>query len=132
MCSPLLFKVFLRPSFGACAPPSPNSARNLYFLRRVGRLLMIIHASGDLSRRFAPLSPKGKAFYSGVSVPLFLKGKAFPQSVKTFCFSDSVFKSKQRKVFPLGENAFPFGEGGGFADGRGLCGGKCSHLADFM
>ena len=25
--------------------------------------------------------------------------------------------------------AFPFGEGGGFADGRGLCGGKCSHSA---
>ena len=69
MNSPLLFKVFLRPSFGACAPPSPNSARNLYFLRRVGRLLMIIQASGDLFRRLAPLSPKGKAF---------------PQSVKTF------------------------------------------------
>ena len=67
--SPLLFKVFLRPSFGACAPPSPNSARNLYFLRRVGRLLMIIQARGDLSRRGAPLSPKGKAF---------------PQSGKTF------------------------------------------------
>ena len=102
MCSPLLFKVFLRPSFGACAPPSPNSARNLYFLRRVGRLLMIIQASGDLSRRLAPLSPKGKAFYSGASVPLFLKGKAFSQSVKTFCFSDSALESKRQKVFPLG------------------------------
>ena len=45
---------------------------------------MIIQASGDLSRRIAPLSPKGKAFYSGISVPLFPKGKAFPQSVKTF------------------------------------------------
>ncbi len=54
--------------------PSPNSARNLYFLRRVGRLLMIIQASGNLSRRLAPLSPKGKAF---------------SQSAKTFCFSDS-------------------------------------------
>ena len=28
--------------------------------------------------------------------------------------------------------AFPFGEGGGFTDGRGLCGGKCSHSADFI
>ncbi len=63
---------------------------------------MIIQASGDLSRRFAPLSPKGKAFYSGVSVPLFPKGKAFPQSVKTFCFSDSAFESKRQEVFPLG------------------------------
>ena len=106
MNSPLLFKVFLRPSFGACAPPSPNSARNLYFLRRVGRLLIIIQASRDLSRRRAPLSPKGKAC---------------PQSVKTFCFSVSAFESKRQKVFPLGENAFPFGEGGGIADGRGHC-----------
>ena len=63
---------------------------------------MIIQASGDLSRRLAPLSPKGKAFYSGNSVPLSLKGKAFPQSVKTFCFSDSAFESKRQKVFPLG------------------------------
>ena len=115
MCSPLLFKVFLRPSFGACAPPSPNSARNLYFLRRVGRLLIIIQASRDLSRRRAPLSPKGKAC---------------PQSVKTFCFSVSAFESKRQKVFPLGENAFPFGEGGGIADGRGHClpfRGRCRH-----
>ena len=102
MNSPLLFTVFLRPSFGACAPPSPNSARNLYFLRRVGRLLMIIQAGGDLSRRLASLSPKGKAFYSGISAPLSPKGKAFPQSVKTFCFSGSAFESKQQKVFPLG------------------------------
>ena len=63
---------------------------------------MIIQAGGDLSRRLAPLSPKGKAFYSGVSVPLFPKGKAFPQNVKTFCFSDSAFESKRQKVFPLG------------------------------
>ena len=35
--------------------------------------------------------------------------------------SPSVFKSKHRKVFPLGENAFPFGEGVGIADGRGHC-----------
>ena len=27
--------------------------------------------------------------------------------------------------------AFPFGEGGGFADGRGLYGRKCSHLAEY-
>ena len=78
---------------------------------------MIIQAGGDLSRRLAPLSPKGKAFYSGVSaplspkgkafysaisVPLSLKGKAFPQNVKTFCFSDSALESKRQKVFPLG------------------------------
>ena len=28
--------------------------------------------------------------------------------------------------------AFPFGEGGGFADGRGLYGNKCSHLSEFI
>ena len=33
-----LFIVFLRPSFGACAPPSPNLAHNLNILRWVGRL----------------------------------------------------------------------------------------------
>ena len=33
-----LFLVCLRPSFVACATPSPNSSRNLKFLRRVGRL----------------------------------------------------------------------------------------------
>ena len=64
---------------------------------------MIIQAGGDLSRRLAPLSPRGKAFYSGNSVPLFPEGKAFPQSVKTFCFSGSAFESKRQKVFPLGE-----------------------------
>ena len=36
-----LFWVFLRPSFGACAPPSPNSWWNLNYLRRVGRLLLL-------------------------------------------------------------------------------------------
>ena len=62
---------------------------------------MIIQASGDLSRRIAPLSPKGKAFYSGISVPLFLKGKAFSQSVKTFCFSDSAFDRNGKKCSHL-------------------------------
>ena len=70
------------------------------------RIHFFIYAAGNLSRRLAPLSPKGKAF---------------PLSVTTFCLSDSVFKSKQRKMFPLGENAFPFGEGVGIADGRGFC-----------
>ena len=53
----------------------------------MGRLLIIIQASGDLSRRLAPLSPKGKAF---------------PQNAKTLSFSYSAFESKRRKVFPLG------------------------------
>ena len=117
--------VFLRPSFGACAPPSPNSARNLYFLRRVGRLLMIILPSGILSRRSAPLSPKGKAVIGAVChsprrgkqlstprvtlpegesgyrhrVSLSPKGKAFLPSVKTFFLSDSLKTS--RKTFYL-------------------------------
>ena len=43
---------------GVSAPLSPKGK---VFPQR-GRLLMIIQASGDLSRRFAPLSPKGKAF----------------------------------------------------------------------
>ena len=39
LCYPRLFQVFLRPSFGAYAPPSPNLAFITYnFLRRVGRL----------------------------------------------------------------------------------------------
>ena len=50
------------PSFGACAPPSPNSWRNLYFLRRVGRL--------SISR---------------------LGFCCFPQSGKTFCFPVRLF-----------------------------------------
>ena len=100
MFNPHLFQVFLRPSFGAYAPPSPNLTFYAYnFLRRVGRLLMIILPSGNLSRHLratlpegessyrhlratlpegesflfrhcVPLSPKGKAFYPGICVPL--------------------------------------------------------------
>ena len=78
MFNPHLFQVFLHPSFGACTPPSPDLTFYAYaFLRRVGRLLMIILPSGNLSRRCAPLSPKGKAFYPGICVPLSPKGKAF-------------------------------------------------------
>ena len=120
--------VFLRPSFGAYAPPSPNSARNLYFLRRVRRLLMIILPSGILSRRsratlpegesflsrhlratlpegeslfipaFACHSPRrGKPFYPGICAPLSPKGKAFPQSGKTFYLFNSI--KTNRKTF---------------------------------
>ncbi len=78
MFNPHLFQVFLRPSFGACAPPSPDLTFYAYdFLRRVGRLLMIILPSGNLSRRCVPLSTNGKAFYPGTCVPLSPKGKAF-------------------------------------------------------
>ena len=74
-----LFQVFLRPSFGACAPPSPNLTFYAYdFLRRVGRLpAMFQILSDDLSRHCVPLSPKGKAFYPGICAPLSPKGKAF-------------------------------------------------------
>ena len=107
--------VFLRPSFGACAPPSPNSARNLYFLRRVGRLLMIILPSGILSRRSAPLSPKGKAFYLGICVPLSPKGKAFypgicvPLSPKGKAVIDTAYHSpRKKKRFPPSGKTFCF------------------------
>ena len=78
MFNPHLFQVFLRPSFGAYAPPSPNLTFYAYaLLRRVGRLSSIVFPSGNLSRRCAPLSPKGKAFYPGICAPLSPKGKAF-------------------------------------------------------
>ena len=39
MFNPHLFQVYLRPSFGACAPPSPDLTFSTYvLLRRVGRL----------------------------------------------------------------------------------------------
>ena len=68
-----LFWVFLRPSFGACAPPSPNSRQNLNYLRRVGRLLMIILPSGNLFRRMRATFPQ-----------FVVKLKLSPQSGKTF------------------------------------------------
>ena len=73
LCYPRLFQVFLRPSFGACAPPSPNLTFYAYdFLRRVGRLPATFQIlSDDLSRHCVPLSPKGKAF---LYIP---KGKIF-------------------------------------------------------
>ena len=78
MFNPHLFQVFLRPSFGACAPPSPDLTFYAYaFLRRVGRLSSIVFPSNDLSRHCVPLSPKGKAFYPGICAPLSPKGKAF-------------------------------------------------------
>ena len=92
MFNPHLFQVFLRPSFGACAPPSPDLTFYAYaFLRRVGRLPATFQIlSNDLSRRSratlpegessyrhcAPISPKGKAVI-GTCVPLSPKGKAF-------------------------------------------------------
>ena len=120
--------VFLRPSFGACAPPSPNSARNLYFLRRVGRLLMIILPSGILSRRSRATLPEGESFLSRHlratlpegessyrrSAPLSPKGKAvidtayhaprkkkrFPPSGKTFYFpTQLLLLSAEREDF---------------------------------
>ena len=72
---PYLFIVNMRPSFGACAPPSPNSARNLYFLRRVRRLLMIFPSNEILSRR-------SRATFSQFVEKLIFS----PQSAKTFYF----------------------------------------------
>ena len=79
MFNPHLFQVFLRPSFGAYAPPSPDLTFYAYaFLRRVGRLPATFQIlSDDLSRHCEPLSPKGKAFYPGICMPLSPKGKAF-------------------------------------------------------
>ena len=87
-----LFKVFLRPSFGAYAPPSPDLTFYAYaLLRRVGRLSSIVFPSEDLSRRSRATLPEGESFLSrhlratlpeGESsyrhcVPLSPKGKAF-------------------------------------------------------
>ena len=64
MFNPHLFQVFLRPSFGACAPPSPNLAFYAYaFLRRVGRLSSIVFPSEDLSRRSRATLPEGESFF---------------------------------------------------------------------
>ena len=60
-----LFQVFLRPSFGACAPPSPDLIFSAYaFLRRVGRLSAIVFPSEDLSRRSRATLPEGESFLS--------------------------------------------------------------------
>ena len=60
-----LFKDKGSPSFGACAPPSPDLTFYAYdFLRRVGRLLMIILPSGNLSRRSRATLPEGESFLS--------------------------------------------------------------------
>ena len=65
MLNPHLFQVFLRPSFGACAPPSPDLTFYAYaFLRRVGRLLIIILPSGNLSRHLRATLPEGESFLS--------------------------------------------------------------------
>ncbi len=84
MFNPHLFQVFLRPSFGAYAPPSPDLTFYAYaFLRRVGRLPATFQIlSDDLSRHCVPLSPKGKAFYPGICAPLSPKGKAFYPGIR--------------------------------------------------
>ena len=62
LCYPRLFQVFLRPSFGAYAPPSPNLAFITYnFLRQVGRLQTF---SPQMSRKNKYFPPSGKAFYN--------------------------------------------------------------------
>ena len=59
-----LFQVFLRPSFGACAPPSPDLTFYAYdFLRRVGRLSAIVFPSEDLSRHLRATLPEGESFF---------------------------------------------------------------------
>ena len=95
MCSPLLFTVFLRPSFGACAPPSPNSWWNLNYLRRVGRLLMIILPSGNLFRRMRATFPQ-----------FVVELKLSPQSGKTFNDNSTKRKplSAQGATLPEGES----------------------------
>ena len=113
----------MRPSFGACAPPSPNSARNLYFLRRVGRHLMIIQARGDLSRRLAPLSPKWKAFTQSVKTfndnsgnrrPLSAlcatlpEGESFSAECEDFLFFRLGFWIETAKSVPTRRKCLPF------------------------
>ena len=61
LCYPHLFQVFLRPSFGACAPPSPNLTFITYnFLRRVGRLQTF---SLQMSRKNKYFPPSGKTSF---------------------------------------------------------------------
>ena len=66
MFNPHLFQVFLRPSFGACAPPSPDLTFSAYaLLRRVGRLPATFQIlSDDLSRRLRATLPEGESFLS--------------------------------------------------------------------
>ncbi len=66
MFNPHLFQVFLRPSFGACAPPSPDLTFYAYaLLRRVGRLPATFQIlSDDLSRRSRATLPEGESFLS--------------------------------------------------------------------
>ena len=64
MFNPHLFQVFLHPSFGAYAPPSPDLTFYAYaLLRRVGRLSSIVFPSEDLSRRSRATLPEGESSY---------------------------------------------------------------------
>ena len=78
MFNPHLFQVFLRPSFGACAPPSPNLTFSAYaLLRRVGRLSSIVFPSEDLSRRSRATLPEGESFLSRRSRATLPEGESF-------------------------------------------------------
>ena len=75
LCYPHLFLFFLRPSFGACAPPSPNLAFIAYnFLRRVRRLAIRVRLSttqkvcllGRLYVSFSPPEGKTSSFFNSI------------------------------------------------------------------
>ena len=65
MFNPHLFQVFLRPSFGAYAPPSPDLTFYAYaLLRRVGRLPATFQIlSDDLSRHLRATLPEGESLF---------------------------------------------------------------------
>ena len=85
LCYPRLFQVFLRPSFGAYAPPSPNLAFITYnFLRRVGRLQTF---SPQLSRKNKYFPPSGKT--SNLFASNVKKKQVFPDRQKDFLFFNS-------------------------------------------
>ena len=96
LCYTHLFLVFLRPSFGACAPPSPNLAFITYnFLRRVGRLHTVTHMLRLKSAKWEDFKPFRFNYQEKTSISrqvgrlqtfspqLSRKNKYFPPSGKT-------------------------------------------------
>ena len=84
MCSPLLFLVFLRPSFGACAPPSPNSRQNLNYLRRVGRLTLCRFKFAEWEDCFSRLNLKIIAMQYD-KLQIYAKSRAISRLTRQNC-----------------------------------------------
>ena len=107
MFNPHLFQVFLRPSFGACAPPSPDLTFYAYaLLRRVGRLPATFQIlSDDLSRRSRATLPEGESFLSWHSRATLPEGESSYRHLRATLPEGESFLSRHlRATLPEGES----------------------------